>query len=123
MLRSPPKRTASSSLHSASVHITGFADLVNPNPWIFELPERKEREKDDPSCDYLSPKKLVELTGERNLHKLNYLEFSINTKENSLGNFGKYIFAPQCMHGALCLFHIHFIAASEQALGVAKIRD
>ena len=85
---SPAQRTATSPLHSASVHITGFADLVNPNPWKFNLPERKEREKDDPTQDYLSPKKLVELTGETNLHKVNYLEFSINTLENSLGNFG-----------------------------------
>ena len=85
---SPAQRTATSPLHSASVHITGFADLVNPSPWKFDLPERKEREKDDPTQDYLSPKKLVELTGETNLHKVNYLEFSINTLENSLGNFG-----------------------------------
>ena len=88
MFSSSAQHTTSSPLHSASVQITGFADLVNPNPWKFDLPERREKEKDDPSQDYLSPKKLVELTGESNLHKVNYLEFSINTLENSLGNFG-----------------------------------
>ena len=88
MFSSPAQRTvASSPLHSASVHITGFADLVNPNPWKFDLPKRRE-ENDDPSQGYLSPKKLVELTGESNLQKVDYLEFSINTLENSLGNFG-----------------------------------
>ena len=85
---SSAQHTTSSPLHSASVQITGFADLVNPNPWKFDLPERREKEKNDPSQDYLSPKKLVELTGESNLHKVSYLEFSINTLENSLGNFG-----------------------------------
>ena len=54
-----------------------------------QLAKAKNREKDGLSHDYLSPKKLMELTGERDLSKVTYLEFSINTLENSVGNFGK----------------------------------
>ena len=89
VLSSTPRQTLPSRLHSASVHITGFAELVNPSPWKFDLPVRaREREGDGLSHDYLSPRKLTELTGESDLSKVTYLEFSINTLENSLGNFG-----------------------------------
>lgn len=57
---------------------------------MVDLPSRgRDRERGDGlSSDYLSPKKLIELTGERDLSKVTYLEFSINTMDNSLGNFG-----------------------------------
>lgn len=38
---------------------------------------------------FLSPMKLVQLTEEPDLSKVTYLELSINTSENSVGNFGK----------------------------------
>ena len=91
VISSPPRRSEPSRLHSASVHITGLAELVNPSPWTFDLPARAEErdsEGDGLSRDYLSPRKLTELTGESDLGKVTYLEFSINTMENSLGNFG-----------------------------------
>ena len=92
VLGSPPNLASPSPLHSASVHITSFADFVNPRPsWEFDLPKRtvdRELEEEDLSHVYLSPKKLMELTGESNLNNVTYLEFSINTLENSLGNFG-----------------------------------
>ena len=89
VLNSASRQALPSRLHSASVHITGFAELVNPSPWKFDLPVRpREREGDGLSHDYLSPRKLTELTGESDLSKVTYLEFSINTLENSLGNFG-----------------------------------
>ena len=39
--------------------------------------------------DYLSPMKLVQLTSEPDLSRVSHLELTINTTENSVGNFGK----------------------------------
>ena len=94
----PPRRASPSQLHSASVHITGFADFVNPSPWNFDLPSTsrpREKDRDGMSHEYLSPKKLTELTGEEELSKVSYLEVSLNTLENSLGNFGIIIYTLQ----------------------------
>ncbi len=39
--------------------------------------------------DYLTPMKLVQLSQEPDLTKLTFLELTVNTTENSLGDFGE----------------------------------
>ena len=74
-----------SPLHSASVHITEFPDITNSQPWdVAELGAITRG-----ICqDYLSPSKLSEITGEKDLKNVTYLDLSVNSSESSLGNFG-----------------------------------
>ena len=72
-------------LHSASIHITEFPDVVNPQPWEAEFAELSQ----GLGQDYLSPRKLVQTTGERDLKSVTYLELTVNSADNSLGNFGE----------------------------------
>ena len=78
-----------SHLHSASIHITEYWEP--PQPWGEQEGAGLEGKGEGPNQDYLSPQKLTELTGEDDLSKVTYLEFSVNTSENSLGNFGEYL--------------------------------
>ena len=81
--RHPPEVT--NPLHSASVHITEFPEVINPRPWEVEF----EGLTSGFGQDYLSPRKLSKLTGESNLKNVTYLELSVNSDESSLGNFGR----------------------------------
>lgn len=82
-LRRHPSDTAN-PLHSASVHITEFPDVVNPRPWEAEFGGLSQ----GLGQDYLSPRKLTEITGERDLKNVTYIELTVNSADNSLGNFG-----------------------------------
>ena len=85
----PYSRRMKSPLHSASIQITDdFADYANPQPWGPHQDERQPGSSEVINQGYLSPLKLVQLTGEPDLSRVAYLELSINTTENSLGNFG-----------------------------------
>lgn len=82
-------RVNRSSLHSASVHISSFTETAtNPHPW--ETMEDGSKPVREPlNQNYLSPMKLVQLTEEPDLDSVTYLQLSIDTSENSVGNFGK----------------------------------
>ncbi len=87
------------SLHSASVHISSLAGAVsNPQPWQVGEDWRKPAAASSEalSQDYLSPIKLMQLAAEPDLSRVSYLELSIDTTENGVGNFGKHA----CMHGS-----------------------
>ena len=78
------------SLHSASVHISSLTEAVsNPQPWQGREEGRKPASSEVLSQDYLSPIKLVQLTTEPDLSRVSYLELTIDTTENSVGNFGR----------------------------------
>ncbi|XP_053139498.1 leucine-rich repeat-containing protein 56 isoform X2 [Hemicordylus capensis] len=71
---------------SATVRVMdlGWQGFLNPNPSI----------KDDEDLlvdEYLSPNKLRTLTGLDNLKQVKALEMRVDTRENSLGNFGAYL--------------------------------
>ncbi|XP_054826176.1 leucine-rich repeat-containing protein 56 [Eublepharis macularius] len=71
---------------SATVRVTdlGWQGLLNPSPSI----------KDDGELlvdEYLSPSKLQALTGLDDLQQVRALEMRVDTRENSLGNFGAYL--------------------------------
>ncbi|XP_064392424.1 leucine-rich repeat-containing protein 56-like [Halichondria panicea] len=74
-------------LHSASVCITEFPDVVNPQPWETEFGELSQ----GLGQDYLSPRKLIKITGERDLKGVTYMDLTVNSSENSLGNFGCHV--------------------------------
>ncbi|XP_007427327.2 leucine-rich repeat-containing protein 56 [Python bivittatus] len=71
---------------SATVRVTdlGWQGLLNPNPSVKEDEELLVDE-------YLSPNKLKALTGLDDLRQVKALEMRVNTRENSLGNFGSYL--------------------------------
>lgn len=86
-----PSKVERSSLHSASVHISSITEAAaNPEPWQARLEGRNPTSREALNQDYLSPIKLVQLTSEPDLSKVSYLELTINTTENSVGNFGTY---------------------------------
>ncbi|XP_062475140.1 leucine-rich repeat-containing protein 56 isoform X3 [Pezoporus occidentalis] len=71
---------------SAAYQVTDLSwrGNLNPSPLI----------KDDGELlveEYLSPRKLKILTGVDDLHQVNALEVRVDTRENSLGNFGAYL--------------------------------
>ncbi|XP_067396599.1 leucine-rich repeat-containing protein 56 isoform X2 [Emydura macquarii macquarii] len=71
---------------SATVRVTDlrWQGLLNPSPLI----------KDDGELlmdEYLSPSKLKALTGIDDLQQVKTLEMRVDTRENSLGNFGAYL--------------------------------
>lgn len=71
---------------SATVRVTdlGWQGFLNPSPSI----------KDDEELlvdEYLSPNKLRTLTGLDELQLVKVLEMRVDTRENSLGNFGIYL--------------------------------
>ncbi|XP_015261096.1 PREDICTED: leucine-rich repeat-containing protein 56 [Gekko japonicus] len=71
---------------SATVRVTdlGLQGLLNPSPSV--------RDDGDLLVDeYLSPCKLVTLTGLDDLRQVRALEMRVDTRENSLGNFGVYL--------------------------------
>ncbi|KAK2168588.1 hypothetical protein NP493_1220g00077 [Ridgeia piscesae] len=64
------------------IKITEFSgSRVNPEPVTFE-------ESDILLEEYLSPRRLRELTGVDDLDKVHFLELKVNTSDTSLGNFG-----------------------------------
>ncbi|XP_026523923.1 leucine-rich repeat-containing protein 56 [Notechis scutatus] len=71
---------------SATVKVTDLSwqGLLNPNPSIKEDEELLVDE-------YISPHKLKALTGLDDLRQVKALEMRVNTRENSLGNFGSYL--------------------------------
>ncbi|ETE73459.1 Leucine-rich repeat-containing protein 56, partial [Ophiophagus hannah] len=71
---------------SATVRVTDLSwqGLLNPNPSIKEDEELLVDE-------YISPHKLKALTGVDDLRQVKALEMRVNTRENSLGNFGSYL--------------------------------
>ncbi|XP_069480180.1 leucine-rich repeat-containing protein 56 isoform X2 [Ambystoma mexicanum] len=62
----------------------GWQGPLNPNP----LSKNEEELLLD---EYLSPTKLQELTGFDDLRQVKTLEMCVDTRENSLGNFGSYL--------------------------------
>ncbi|CAM4584317.1 unnamed protein product [Caretta caretta] len=71
---------------SATVRVTDlrWQGLLNPSPLV----------KDDGELlmdEYLSPSKLKALTGVDDLQQVKALEMRVDTRENSLGNFGAYL--------------------------------
>ncbi|XP_053545264.1 leucine-rich repeat-containing protein 56 [Bombina bombina] len=71
---------------TASVRVTdfGWQGLLNPNPI--------NKEEDECLVDeYLSPAKLQILTGVEDLSDVKALQMCVDTRENSLGNFGTYM--------------------------------
>ncbi|XP_010155031.1 PREDICTED: leucine-rich repeat-containing protein 56 [Eurypyga helias] len=71
---------------SAAVQVTDLSwrGNLNPSPLI----------KDDGELlldEYLSPRKLKVLTGADDLQRVKALEMQVDTRENSLGNFGAYL--------------------------------
>ncbi|XP_019640000.1 PREDICTED: leucine-rich repeat-containing protein 56-like isoform X2 [Branchiostoma belcheri] len=72
-MASPPK---------GNVCITEYAeDVINPEPIMIEDSEELVDE-------YLSPGRLKALTGVEDLDEVQTLEMAVDTRENSLGNFG-----------------------------------
>uniref|UniRef100_A0A670XXM2 Leucine rich repeat containing 56 n=1 Tax=Pseudonaja textilis TaxID=8673 RepID=A0A670XXM2_PSETE len=71
---------------SATVKVTDLSwqGLLNPSPSIKEDEELLVDE-------YISPHKLKALTGLDDLRQVKALEMRVNTRENSLGNFGSYL--------------------------------
>lgn len=92
---SSPTRSSPSALHSASVHITEVSDFSNPHPQESGNSRRSsldsvtEDVRTGITQDYLTPLKLMQLSQEPDLSRVTFLELSVNTTENSLGNFGK----------------------------------
>lgn len=87
------RRVNKSPLHSASVNISDFTEVaLNPQPrGVGASKDGGDKPLKEPmNQDYLSPMKLVQLTEEPDLSRVTYLELSINTAENSLGNFGNF---------------------------------
>lgn len=77
------------SLHSASIHISSVTEAAaNPRPWQARQEGTNTPSREALNQDYLSPIKLVQLTSEPDLSRVSYLELTINTTENSVGNFG-----------------------------------
>uniref|UniRef100_A0A8D0C8R3 Leucine rich repeat containing 56 n=1 Tax=Salvator merianae TaxID=96440 RepID=A0A8D0C8R3_SALMN len=72
---------------SATVRVTdlGWQGLLNPSPLT------KEDDEDLLVDEYLSPSKLKRLTGLDDLRQVKVLEIRVDTRENSLGNFGAYL--------------------------------
>ncbi|XP_030057145.1 leucine-rich repeat-containing protein 56 [Microcaecilia unicolor] len=72
---------------TASVRVTdfGWQGLLNPKPLS------KEEEEDILVDEYLSPAKLQALTAVDDLQLVTALEMCVDTRENSLGNFGAYL--------------------------------
>ncbi|XP_032859371.1 leucine-rich repeat-containing protein 56 isoform X7 [Tyto alba] len=71
---------------SAAVGVTDLSWRGNLNPSLLI--------KDDGELlmdEYLSPRKLKFLTGVDDLHQVKALEMRVDTRENSLGNFGAYL--------------------------------
>ena len=101
---STPTRTASSTLHSVSTFITHVPDFSELRPSGSDkrtsgsVCAAEEDGKQAIVQDYLTPLKLVQLSGEPDLSRVAFLELSVNTTENSLGNFGKWI---------VSLLHVH----------------
>lgn len=94
MVRLEPKQSGRPegvrpALHSASIHISSFPEAVNPQPWGQEQADGSKAVREPLNQGYLSPMKLVQLTEEPDLSRVTYLELSISTSENSVGNFGK----------------------------------
>ncbi len=82
-------------LQSASIHITNISDFSNPRPEHCENLRSASVSPCLEECtspmaqDYLTPMKLVQLSQEPDLTKLTFLELTVNTTENSLGDFGE----------------------------------
>nr|XP_060625525.1 leucine-rich repeat-containing protein 56 isoform X2 [Anolis sagrei ordinatus] len=76
---------------SRTVRVTEFdwQSQLNPSPSIKE-------EEEQIVDEYLSPDKLRTLTGLDDLQQVRVLEMRVDTKENSLGNFGTYL--PNLKH-------------------------
>ncbi|XP_062823652.1 leucine-rich repeat-containing protein 56 isoform X2 [Anolis carolinensis] len=76
---------------SSTVRVTEFdwQSQLNPSPSIKE-------EEEQIVDEYLSPDKLRTLTGLDDLRQVRVLEMRVDTKENSLGNFGTYL--PNLKH-------------------------
>ncbi|XP_072032797.1 leucine-rich repeat-containing protein 56-like [Amphiura filiformis] len=71
---------------ATSVHITEFGDIrVNPQPIV------QEEDTDVLLEEYLSPRKLKEMTGVDDLEDIKFLEMRVDTTETSLGNFGSMV--------------------------------
>ncbi|XP_060132530.1 leucine-rich repeat-containing protein 56 [Zootoca vivipara] len=72
---------------SATVRVTdlGRQGLLNPSPSI------KDDDEELLLNEYLSPNKLKTLTGLDDLRQVKALEMHVDTRENSLGNFGAYL--------------------------------
>lgn len=67
----------------SSVRIREFDDsTANPEPIV------QDKEADHLLEEFLSPSKLRMLTGMKNLEEVEYLEMKVDTRDNSLGNFG-----------------------------------
>lgn len=67
----------------SSVRIREFDDsTANPEPIV------QDEEADLLLEEFLSPSKLKTLTGMKNLDEVEYLEMKVDTRDNSLGNFG-----------------------------------
>ncbi len=100
----PSKRhspVTTNPLHSASVHIREFPGVVNPRPWEAEFGGLSQ----GLGQDYLSPRKLIEISGERDLKSVTYMDLTVNSADNSLGNFGEWmagidnsVSAPTTLH-------------------------
>lgn len=89
---SPPRRSPSSALHCESVHITDVSDISNPCPSDSKGTSSSVNATGSRPAidqDYLTPLKLVHLSNEPDLSRVTFLELTVNTTENSLGNFGK----------------------------------
>ena len=83
--KSDSRGVTTSPLHSASLHISELTESYN-NP----QPRRSAEDGNELTRDqeFLSPVKLMQITGEMDLNRVTYLELVINTAENSMGNFG-----------------------------------
>lgn len=85
-----PREVEQYPLHCASVHISSLTQAAsNPRPW--QPKEEGRKLVGGETSDYLSPIKLVQLTVEPDLSRVTYLELTIDTTENSVGNFGKWL--------------------------------
>lgn len=90
MVRLGSTTPAKPGLHSASIHISNFPEAQTAtNPYPQGQGDRASAVREPLNQGFLSPMKLVQLTEEPDLSKVTYLELSINTSENSVGNFGK----------------------------------
>ncbi|KAM6204858.1 leucine-rich repeat-containing protein 56 [Sarcoramphus papa] len=71
---------------SAAVRVTDLSwrGNLNPSPLI-------EDDRELLMDEYLSPRKLKVLTGVDDLQRVKALEMQVDTRENSLGNFGAYL--------------------------------
>ena len=94
---SPSRESSPRGLHSTSVHIAEISEFSNPHPepnLSGNLRSASVSPSIEEDCmsplvqDYLTPMKLVQLTREPDLMRLTFLELTVNTTENSLGDFG-----------------------------------